>query len=117
YWNPNQTDVQRSITSSTNAYSATLLDGYGRVSRVARVNGESNAWDQQDFCYDSNGRLSFQPYPYQGSGWGTTKVCSGAGDSFSYDALGRATSVTHSDGTSVLTTYNGQAVQIQDEGN
>src|SRR5260370_2428819 len=117
YVNPNQTDVQKSMTSSTTAYSATLLDGLGRVSRVASQNGESSPWDQQDFCYDSNGRLDFQSYPYQGSGWSTAKVCSGAGDTFAYDALGRTTSVTHSDGNSVVTTFSGRAVQVQDEGN
>lgn len=41
----------------------------------------------------------------------------GAGDSFAYDALGRTTTVTHSDGTSSTATYAFRATQITDEGN
>lgn len=117
YPSPNQTVMQRAIDSSRSTYSTVLRDGYGRTSRTAAANGESSPYDQQDFCYDSQGRLSFKAYRYQGPGFTAAKVCSGAGDSFSYDALGRLTQVTHSDGSTQTTTYTGRASRITDEGN
>src|SRR5260370_8293120 len=101
------------MTSSTNGYSATLLDGLGWVSRVASQNGESSPWDQQDLCYDSNGRLDFQSYPYQGSGWSTAKVGSGAGATIAYGALGRTPSVTHTNRHSVLTPFSSRPPHTQ----
>src|SRR5205085_755042 len=53
----------------------------------------------------------------QDSGLATAKVCSGAGDIYRYDALGRIISLTHSDGSSVQYRYAGRATQITDEGN
>jgi RHS repeat-associated protein len=115
--------VQNQIDSSGNTTDYSLLfDGLGRVSRAATYNGgeAAGAWDQEDFCYNANGQLSFSPYGYQGNGFvNQAKRCppGNVGDSFAYDALGRQLSVTHSDGTSVVSSYNGRAVQIQDEGN
>ena len=43
-------------------------------------------------CYE-NGRVNFQPYAYQRVS--QAEVCSGAGDSYAYDALGRVTKTTH----------------------
>jgi RHS repeat-associated protein len=112
----NQNGILTFQSATTNADTEPLLDGYGRLSRVAVANGQSgNPYYQQDSCYDANGRLSFQSYSYQGAGWGTAKVCSGAGDTYSYDALGRVTRVTHGDGTYITYTYNGRAVQMTDE--
>lgn len=88
----------------------------GALRDTETVNGYSTGYDQQGFCYDSNGRLGFKSYPYQGSGFGTQPICSGAGDSFADDALGRTTTVTHSDGTSSTATYAFRATQITDEG-
>jgi RHS repeat-associated protein len=34
-----------------------------------------------------------------------------------YDGLGRTTTVTHPDGTTILTSYTGRATKVQDEGN
>jgi RHS repeat-associated protein len=115
--NLNGVNVKQTIDSTRTTNSYLQLDSYGRQSRTAVANGESIPWDQQDFCCDSNGRLSFVSYPYQGNGWSTTKVCSGAGDTFSYDALGRQTRVTHSDGTYAQAYYRGRAYQSTDEGN
>src|SRR5207249_4992590 len=103
-----------------------LADGFNRTSRTAKRNGTpgepAGQWDQEDTCYNSLGQASFIPYRYQSSVGFTagTKRCdpsSYSGDSIIYDALGRTTSVTHSDSTSLLTTYTGRAVQVQDEGN
>ena len=94
----------------------TLYDGYGRLSRIADENGQSsNNWYQMDYCYDANGRVTFQPVRYQGGGWATAKQCSGAGDTTTYDALGRVTKVTHADGSLVQYAYHGRATQVTDE--
>jgi RHS repeat-associated protein len=94
----------------------TDIDGLGRTDRTAYLNAEGN-WDQQDTCFDADGRPQFTSYPYQGSGFGQAKVCSGSGDAYLYDALNRPTKVTHSDGSAANYGYNGRATQIQDEGN
>lgn len=117
YTDANHVTVQSKIDGSRSTTSTTLLDGEGRISRAELANGESTPYDQQDFCYDANGRLGFQSYPYQGSGFGIAQVCSGAGDGFSYDALGRPTQVMHSDGSAVAANYAGRAIQVTDEGN
>ena len=96
------------------------LDGMGREIRRVGTNGEpaGTDWNEQDTCYDARGLNSFKSYPYQGNGsLSAPQVCSGAGDSFSYDALGRTLSLTHSDGSAVTYNYAGAAVSVTDEGN
>jgi RHS repeat-associated protein len=102
--------------ANTSTNRQTLYDGFGRISRIADNNGQGgNSWYQNDTCYDGNGRVSFRSNRYQGSGWGTPQVCSGNGDSYSYDILGRVLTITHADGTSRRYTYAGRAVEITDE--
>lgn len=113
----NQSHTETKIDSSHTTYTYTLLDGYGRLSRTAQTSGETTPYNQQDFCYNQNDQLSFQSYSYQGNGFGDPKVCSGSGDTFAYDGIGRMTQVTHSDGTNGRFSYNGRASQSQDEGN
>ena len=115
--NVNQSHTETRIDSSRTTYAYTLVDGYGRPSRFAQTSGEATPYNQQDFCYDHNGQLSFQAYSYQGNGFADPKVCSGAGDTFAYDGIGRITQVTHSDGSNAQFSYNGRATQIRDEGN
>ncbi|MGZ7101226.1 MAG: RHS repeat domain-containing protein [Candidatus Angelobacter sp.] len=115
--NFNKSHTETKIDGSRITYAYTLVDGYGRPSRSARTSGETTPYNQQDFCYNSNGQLSFQAYSYQGNGLSDPIVCSGAGDTFAYDGLGRITQVTHSDGSSAQLSYTGRATQIQDEGN
>ncbi|MBI3662082.1 MAG: RHS repeat protein, partial [Acidobacteria bacterium] len=93
------------------------FDGLGREIRRITANDESTPWDQADTCYNNRGEKSFGSYPYQGAGLSAPQVCTGAGDSFTYDALGRVTRVTHSDGTYVQSDYTGPATQVTDEGN
>ncbi|MBX6362084.1 MAG: RHS repeat protein, partial [Acidobacterium ailaaui] len=116
YWNPTNYTVYSYQSASAYGTSKAMLDSYGRASRSAVANGQSsNSWYQQDACYDANGNLSFQSSPYQGNGFSSSKICSGNGDSYSYDALGRITQVTHADNTSVQYSYWGRATRITDE--
>jgi RHS repeat-associated protein len=120
YWNSNgfvQTLEQRKIDSSRWTYFYTLFDGLGRKTRTATANDESSPYDQVDTCYDTRGNVGFQSYPYQGTGFNASPVCTGAGDTFAYDALNRVTRVTHSDGSAIITSYSGRATSVTDEGN
>jgi RHS repeat-associated protein len=108
----NDTIVDQTTGSSADAITHTLVDAYGRKSRVAVFNGMSvNNWYQVDYCYDATGLLQFQTVPYRGGGWATPKQCSGNGTSYTYDALGRVTGSTTADGTTVHR-YNGRAEKV-----
>jgi len=103
-------------TPSVYATTENQVDGYGRQSRTAVANGQSSdPYYQQDTCYDANGNVSFVSYPYQGSGLSESKICSGAGTSYSYDVLGRLKSVIQSDGEAYTYTYSERATQSIDE--
>jgi RHS repeat-associated protein len=94
------------------------LDGLARTCRTINFNDQSgNSWNQDDTCYDSLGRVAFESYTYQSTGFNVSKRCSGAGDSFTYDALGRIQTVKHSDGTVATNNYAGAAVDSVTEGN
>ena len=119
YPDPRHVITRQTLMDPFATFSQVELDSYGRVSRMVVANGETAPFDfdTQDSCYDFMGRLVFQSYPLQNAGLATAKVCSGAGDIYSYDALGRILSLTHSDGSSVQYRYAGRATQITDEGN
>ena len=111
-----QISVHRYQNASAVSDTESHVDVYSRIDRVALNNGQSsNPWYQQDVCYDANGNLSFRSYQYQGNGFAQAKVCSGAGDAYSYDALGRVTHITHADGTAVGYSYAGRATKMVDE--
>lgn len=116
YYSPNSTSVQQSIDGSRWTWFGSLTDAYGRPSRTT-VGNDEGGFDQQDVCYNSLGQVAFKSYPYQGSGWQTPQVCSGAGDSYAYDGLGHVLGITHSDGSAISYTYAGRATQVADEGN
>jgi RHS repeat-associated protein len=112
----NQEGVQQYQSSTTNSDTEVHLDSLGRPDRVALRNGQgTNPWYQQDTCFGANGLPSFRSYRYQGNGFSQGKVCSGAGDTYSYDALGRVTQIAHSDGSTIAYTYNGPAMMATDE--
>jgi hypothetical protein len=69
-YSPNQLIQAHDIdNSSARVQRYTQYDGYGRLSRVADENGQpSYDWYQMDYCYDANGRITFQPVRYQGGG-------------------------------------------------
>jgi YD repeat-containing protein len=118
YLSATEVSVTRKIDNAgNNQVGYAEVDGLGRLNRIAIANGQPTPYDQVDVCYNSLGLPGFESYPYQGSGFGGAAVCSGAGDSFIYDALGRATSVTHSDGSLVKRIYTDPAVSVSDEGN
>ena len=120
YPNPNQVNVTETNNYSPNRLSYLIVDGVGREIRQAVTNGESTPYDEADTCYDGPGRVSFKSYPFQDSGPFTTSRSCGSpelGDSFAYDGLSRKISITHSDASTVLTSYAGRATSVQDEGN
>src|SRR5260370_30233178 len=52
----NHTIVDQTTRYSADAINHTLVDAYGRKSRVAVYNGQStNSWYQVDYCYDATG--------------------------------------------------------------
>lgn len=111
-----QTSVYQYQNASTYSDSEILVDGYGRTSRVAIANGQgSNPWYQKDICYNAVGEIGFRSYSYQGTGFAQGKVCSGNGDVYSYDGLGRVLQLTHSDSKFVSYVYNGTATEVTDE--
>ena len=107
----------KQIDSSRTTDLFVRFDGLGREIRRISANDETTPWDQVDTCYDADGRVAFKAYPYQGTGLSASQVCSGAGDAYVYDALSRTTTVTHSDSSTVLTSYTGRATSVSDEGN
>ncbi len=106
---------QDKIDANNQTTSWTQYDGLGRAIRAAKYNGETNPSiivDDVDTCYDGQGQKIYQTYPYQMQGWqpGTyhcpSDPATPAGESFSYDALGRLTTVKHADGNIVSTNYS-----------
>ena len=120
YPNPQQARVQTAIDSTHSTDTWVEVDGLGRLSRTATANGEASPYDQMDTCYDPVNQKVTTTYAYQGNGIASGpngEQCSKAGDITAYDALARPVSVTHSDGNSIATSYNGRAEKVQDEGN
>jgi RHS repeat-associated protein len=115
---PYEVVVSEKINSSTNQLSYLMVDGVGRQIRHAVTNGESLSYDETDTCYDGAGRVSFKSYAFQDSGPFTTSRSCGSpelGDSFAYDGLNRTTSVTHSDGSVISSSYSGNSTTVTDE--
>ncbi len=113
---PNGFGVYQAVSNGVNTNNQTLLDGYGRTSRVALNNGQSNSnaqWYQVDYCYDASGLLQFQSVPYAGAGFSPAKHCSNTGTSYTYDALGRVVSSVNADGTAT-SLYQSRAVKTTD---
>jgi RHS repeat-associated protein len=110
-------EIQQTMTGTQHTDEFMLFDSIGREIGHSKANGESTPWDKTDTCYDGLGQKNFVSYPYQASSSNAAQVCSGAGDSYTHDALGRVTQVVHSDSKSVVTSYVGAATSVTDEGN
>jgi RHS repeat-associated protein len=102
--------VNRYMNSSTYADWETQLTSFGRLYWRAQTNGNGYYWSY--YCYDNNGNLQFSAYRTTNN---NNFACSGAGDTYTYDALGRPLKVSHADGSSISYSYNGRATQITDE--
>ncbi|MGH9415090.1 MAG: hypothetical protein ACRD01_00525, partial [Terriglobales bacterium] len=109
-------DLQRKQSASAWEDTFETLDGLARPSMTA-TEATSGQWSRMDACYNAVGQTSFVSYPYYASSDTGAANCAGTGDSYSYDGLGRETVLTHSDGSTFLTSYGGSAVETQDEGN
>jgi RHS repeat-associated protein len=116
-YSPTEVGVTQVMGNGQSTLTWTLLDAYGRKSRVAVSNGQSsNPWYQIDYCYDATGLLHFQSVQYQSTGFVAPKQCSGNGTSYTYDALGRTLTSSNSDGTATYQ-YNSRAVMTTDVNN
>jgi RHS repeat-associated protein len=96
-----------------------IADDYGRPIRAARkiVSTSGRPWVITDTCYDANGRVFFKSLPYTAANLTGSQVCSGSGDTISYDGIGRTHSITHSDGSTVDYVYKGRATKVTEESN
>jgi RHS repeat-associated protein len=113
-------DIWTTVTTETvdSAGSTRLTyahrDAFGRTDRTA-VTNDKGTYDQADRCFDARGQVSYDSYPYQGSGFNTTKSCTGNGDSYIYDGLGRLSDIMHSDSSFVGVSFSGAARVYFDE--
>src|SRR6185312_1775190 len=92
------------------------FDGLDRAA-VTATETAAGAWSRVDTCYNGLGLASFKSYPYASASSTGAPNCAAAGDTTLFDTLGRPSQVTHSDSSTVLSSYNGGATEVQDEGN
>jgi YD repeat-containing protein len=109
-YTPTQTGVAQYMTGSTHTNTQTNFDSYGRLNWVA-VQNASGGYYWNNYCYDGNSNLQFAAYRFTSG----TIVCTGAGDTYTYDALGRVLTITHTDSSVITYAYNGRAAQVTDE--
>lgn len=118
----NQVQVQTLLSTGVYKSVYSKVDSLGRAARTATYNGTN--YEQQDTCFDEQGRVSFVSAPYQDVGFGATSKCAGTltdGTQNTYDGLGRTLSVTAkatglTDRTAT-TDYRGASVRSIDAGN
>ena len=92
--------TQKTVTTTTD------YDGWGRVIHQTNVHG-----GQVNTTYDAMGRVASVSNPFAVGG--SPSYSTG----YSYDALGRTTTVTLQDGQTVQTSYNGNSVTMTDQVN
>jgi len=117
-YSPNHVVSYTNQSSSVSTESDAFYDPYGRTIRSAmQSNSSPLSFYIVDTCYDSIGRVSFKSYPYTASSVSGAEVCSGAGDTYTYDALGRTKKIQHADAgaTSINYAYTGSATKVTDE--
>ncbi len=109
-YTPTQTGVYNYMTGITHTNTQTNYGMYGRLNYVA-IQNASGGYYWTNYCYDSNGGLQLAAYRFTGG----SISCSNVGDTYTYDGLGRATRITHGDGSTTNYTYSGRATQVTDE--
>jgi RHS repeat-associated protein len=107
-WNVVQSqkvDATRTTSVQTN------LDGLGRAFQVIKTASDTTDIIKIDTTFDSAARVHTVSNPYISTGETTYGVTT-----YSYDALGRQTTITNPDGSTKLLEYGGSAVTVSDEG-
>ncbi len=97
YTSPTQADMTTKLTSGSNRHDRATLDGLGRAVTQQTLDPSSNVLLSAGTTYDLLGRVLSSSDPAGGTG--------GATDTYAYDALGRASSVTHADGNAAKIYY------------
>jgi RHS repeat-associated protein len=87
----------------------TRLDGMGHLTQT-QLASDPDGTVFSDTAYDGLGRVYTQSNPHRSSGGTTDGVTT-----FTYDAMGRTTSVKQSDGSDVDTNYSGNCTAVTDE--
>ena len=93
------------------------MDGLGRKTRSFLYDGSTpNPWMVSDTYYDALGRAykGSNPYKVASAGGAVPSTCA-ACTTTSFDALGRAVSVTTPDGATVTSAYSGIQVTVTDQ--
>ncbi len=116
YPDGNWTETKQKLDAARWTDQWVSVDNIDRLDRILVANA-NGTWDERDICYDNRGQTGFVSYPYASTGKSAGKICSGGGDVLAYDALGRTTNVTHSDGTARTLSYGGRAVLSTEESN
>ena len=107
----------RLATPDPSVVTVTTMDGMGHVIET-QLTSDTSGVDSTVTTYDGLGKPYYVYNPTRCNPpttncgtptWGYIR--------HTYDALGRIIGATHPDGTSVLTSYNGRATQVSDEGN
>lgn len=111
-YGPSGTGMYNYMTGSTHTNTQTGLDSYGRVYWVALQSAPGGNYYWSNYCYDGNGNLQYSAYRFLAA---NQSNCSGPGDSYTYDALGRVKTITHADSSTITYSYNGRATQVTDE--
>ena len=112
-YNPYGSGVNQYMTSTTHTNTQIGLETYGRLYWVAVQNASGNYY-WNNYCYDGNSNLEYASYRFTAANQNNLS-CSGAGDSYTYDALGRVLNITHGGSSSINYTYSGRATQTKDE--
>ena len=105
-YSPNSVGWNQYMTASTNTNVETSQESYGRLNWVA-VQNAPGSYYWNNYCYDGNGNLQYAAYRFAAPNQNNNS-CSGAGDSYTYDTLGRVLQITHADSSTVIYGYNGE---------
>ena len=84
------------------------------VGQFVALQNAPGSYYWNNYCYDGNGNLQYAAYRFAAPNQNNNS-CSGAGDSYTYDTLGRVLPITHGDNSTMTYSYNGRATQVTDE--